>query len=94
MEDRINPAVQPAATLYSKSSCSSCVAAKAMLDRLGVDYRLVDVSGDLDGMRRVAQLTGQVTLPQFVLGDELIGGYDDLRLALQNPRIREQLLPA
>ena len=85
MEDAIK------ATIYSKDHCSSCVRVKLLLDQLGVTNKVIDLTGDLEGMQKIAQLTGRYTLPQVFVGDELIGGFEDLQLALRNQRIREAL---
>lgn len=85
---------EPPAILYSKDNCSSCIRAKHLLDSLGARYRIVDLTGDIDGMRHVAQMTGRMTLPQVVIGDELIGGFEDLSLAIRNPRILAALTGA
>jgi glutaredoxin 3 len=79
------------ATLYTKDHCSSCVKAKILLQQTGAPFEEVDLTGDIDGMRDVIQRTGKLTLPQIFVGDELIGGFDDLQNALRNPRIREAL---
>lgn len=77
--------------IYSKDHCSSCVRAKRLLDATGVGYIEIDLTGDLDGMREVAQLTGRTTLPQVIIAGEHIGGFEELQLALQSTRIRELL---
>jgi glutaredoxin 3 len=77
--------------IYSKDHCSSCVRVKLLLDQLGVTNEVVDLTGDLEGMQQVARLTGQYTLPQVFVGNELIGGYEDVQLALRNQRLREAL---
>jgi glutaredoxin 3 len=79
------------ATLYSKDSCSFCIRAKMLLENYGVDFEYVDLTGDLDGQVELAKRTGRMTMPQVFVGEELIGGYEDLVLAMQNPRIREAL---
>lgn len=80
-----------AATIYSKDSCSFCVRAKMLLEQHGVDFEYVDLTGDVDAQVKLAQRTGRLTMPQVFVGDELIGGFEDLVLALRNPRIREAL---
>ncbi len=80
-----------AATIYSKDSCSFCVRAKVLLEQHGVDFEYVDLTGDLDAQLELARRTGRLTMPQVFVGDELIGGFEDLVLALRNPRIREAL---
>ncbi len=79
------------ATLYSKDSCSFCIRAKMLLEQNGVDFEYVDLTGNLDGQVELAKKTGRMTMPQVFVGDELIGGFEDLVLALRNPRIREAL---
>lgn len=81
----------PRATLYSKSHCGYCVRAKSLLERNGVDYELIDLTGDADAQVELARRTGKMTMPQIYAGDELIGGYDELVVALREPRIREAL---
>lgn len=79
------------ATLYSKDSCSFCMRAKMLLEQNGVVYDYVDLTGNIDGQVDLAQRTGRMTMPLVFVGDELIGGFEDLVLALRNPRIREAL---
>jgi glutaredoxin 3 len=79
------------ATLYSKDSCSFCIRAKMLLEQNGVDFAYVDLTGDIDGQVELAKRSGRMTMPQVFVGDELIGGFEDLVLALRNPRIREAL---
>jgi glutaredoxin 3 len=79
------------ATLYSKESCSFCIRAKVLLEQSGVDFEYVDLTGDIDGQVELAKKTGRMTMPLVFVGDELIGGFEDLVLALRNPRIREAL---
>lgn len=79
------------ATLYSKDSCSFCIRAKILLEQAGVDFKYVDMTGDIDAQIELSQRTGRLTMPQVMVGDELIGGFEDLVLALRNPRIREAL---
>lgn len=79
------------ATLYSKDNCSFCIRAKHLLESQGVDYEYVDLTGDIDSQVELAKRTGRLTMPQIFVGTELVGGFEDLVLALRNPRIREAL---
>ena len=79
------------AKLYSKASCSFCMRAKLLLEQNGVDFDYIDLTGDVDAQVELAQRTGRMTMPQIFVGDELIGGFEDLVLAMRNPRIREAL---
>ena len=64
-------------TLYTTPYCPYCRAALALLDEKGVTYTNVDVS---DRARRAeaAARSGMRTVPMIFIGDECIGGYDDL----------------
>ncbi|MGH2907341.1 MAG: glutaredoxin family protein [Solirubrobacterales bacterium] len=88
MQDSSKTAV---ARIYSKDHCGSCVRARYLLQQIGARVEEIDLTGDIDGMRRIIQLTGKLTLPQIFVGDELIGGYEELENSLRNPRIREAL---
>lgn len=79
------------AILYSKDNCSFCLRAKALLEQQGIDYELIDLTGDIDAQRELAERTGRMTMPQIFAGEELIGGFEDLVLALRDPRKREAL---
>ncbi len=80
-----------AATLYTKVPCGYCMRAKALLDQHGVAYEQIDLTHDIEAQQELAQRTGHMTMPQIFVGDEFIGGFDELVLAIRNPRIREEL---
>jgi glutaredoxin 3 len=90
MDDQ-NTGTAALATLYSKDHCGFCVRAKLLLEQQGVDFDYVDLTGDVDAQVALAKRTGRMTMPQIFVGDELVGGFEDLVLALRNPRIREAL---
>ncbi|MCK6569764.1 glutaredoxin 3 [Myxococcota bacterium] len=66
-------------TLYTTPICPYCVAAKRFLDKKGVPYTEVDVSGDDARRQWLVEVTGQRTVPQIFVGETSIGGYTDLR---------------
>lgn len=56
-------------TVYTKSGCVQCSATTALMDRLGIDYELVDISNN---PRIVAFLQGEghKSLPVVFVGYE------------------------
>lgn len=64
--------------IYTTTICPYCVRAKMLLQRKGVPYEEVDVSGDHDARRALTARTRQRTVPQIFINDEHIGGCDDL----------------
>ena len=66
-------------TVYSKDYCPYCAAAKALLERKGVEFEVIDVSSDQAQLNRMLERSnGRRTVPQ-IFNDELhVGGFDDL----------------
>ena len=73
--------------LFSKQGCRHCVSAQSLLDRLGLEYEYVDLSGDVDAQVTLARRTGQMTLPQIEIGGQHLGGYNDLETAVREDRL-------
>jgi glutaredoxin 3 len=65
--------------VYTTPWCGYCDAAKALLDRKGVDYEEVNVAEDEGFRLRLVELTGRWTVPQVVIDEEPVGGYAELR---------------
>ena len=70
--------------LYTTTLCPFCIRAKRLLDAKYVSYIEIDVSEDL-GMRQqmVERANGAQTVPQIFIGDQHVGGSDEL-VALEN----------
>ena len=65
--------------VYSKPACVYCEKAKALLTRLGLEYTEKVVSKDLSLEELFKELGKQVrTIPQIVIDEKLIGGYNEL----------------
>lgn len=65
--------------IYTTPYCPYCGWAKELLDRKGVPFKEIDVSGDRAlraAMTDRAQ--GRTTVPQIFIGDTHVGGCDDL----------------
>jgi glutaredoxin 3 len=65
-------------TVYTTDPCGFCRQAKAMLESRGVDYEEVSLTKDPDGRARLVQRTGQMTFPQIIAGERVIGGFREL----------------
>ena len=68
-------------TLYTTDRCSKCVGAKTLLSRRGIPYQEVNLARDPDGRAELVKLTGMYTFPQVMIGEQTIGGFDELRAA-------------
>jgi glutaredoxin 3 len=56
--------------------------AARLLASAGIEFDEIDVSGDLQQRRWLAQVSGQGTVPQIFVGERSIGGYSELRALL------------
>lgn len=64
--------------IYTKAVCPYCNWAKQLLDHKKVSYQEVRV--DIDDAKRaeMEKISGRRTVPQIVINDQPIGGFDDL----------------
>jgi len=78
-------------TVYTTDRCSRCVSAKALLTRRGIGYQEVNLAKDPDGRAELARVTGMVTFPQIMIGEDTIGGFAELLAADREGRLGELL---
>lgn len=65
--------------IYTTPICPYCHAAKRLLQNKGVAYAEIDVSRDLRLREAMIQRAkGRRTVPQIFIGDQHVGGCDDL----------------
>ena len=82
----------PAIVLYSKSWCSYCDRAKALLLAKGQEWTEIDVEADPAKADEMVERTGgRRTVPQIFIGDRYVGGFDELQ-ALENTGELDRLL--
>ena len=65
-------------TVYGSEYCTYCTAARMLLKKKGLDFEDVLVSQDEFARDRMEQLTGRHTVPQVVINDVVVGGFDEL----------------
>ena len=75
--------------VYSADPCARCGRAKILLERNGIDFSEVNLSKDPDGRAELAKRTGLMTFPQIVIGENTLGGLDDLERAEADDRLHE-----
>lgn len=61
-------------TVYSKPACVQCTATYRALDRLGVDYDIIDISQDAEALDRVRSL-GYMQAPVVIAGEQHWAGF-------------------
>lgn len=78
-------------TIYTGSFCGYCSAATRLLASKGVAYDEKKTSSDPALRTEMEQRSGGHTVPQIFIGDQHVGGYDDLA-ALEQAGELEALL--
>jgi len=65
--------------IYTSDACGFCSRAKALLESKGIDYSETHLGlSDMDARRMLAELTGRFTVPQILIDEQPIGGWDEL----------------
>ena len=73
------------AVVWSKKDCGYCVMAKNLLRNKGVEYEERNISqGPWTREQLLAAVPHARTLPQVILNDNLIGGYEQLKKYFTN----------
>jgi glutaredoxin 3 len=66
-------------TIYTRSWCSYCAAAKELLRRKGADFTEIDIEEQPETRAEMIQRAGgRTTVPQIFIGERHVGGCDDL----------------
>lgn len=65
-------------TLYGNATCPYCGAARMLLTRKGIRFEDINVAGNPDLLDEMRQKSGGRTVPQILVGDTVIGGFDEL----------------
>ena len=68
----------PSVIVYSTSWCQPCKFAKRLLDSKGLEYSEIDIEEKGWSREDLFEITGGRTVPQIVIDEKPIGGYDDL----------------
>ena len=66
-------------TVYTKPTCPYCDRAKKLLTQLEVAYQEIDVLENPEVRDEMAEQYNWATVPMIVVGDEFIGGFDDMQ---------------
>ena len=64
--------------IYITPTCPYCHAAKQLLNSKGQDYTEIRVDTDPQLRQEMMQKSGRTSVPQIFIGDQHIGGFDDL----------------
>ena len=64
--------------IYTTNWCSFCVMAKRYFDEQEMSYQEINIEEEGMSREELQKVTGGMSVPQIVIDDEVIGGYDNL----------------
>jgi len=76
--------------VYSKDWCPYCKKAKAFLKSKGLNFKEIDIN-EGDNYELMQERTGNKTVPQIIINDQSLGGYDEI-IALEKTGDFNQLI--
>ena len=76
-------------TVYTTEPCSYCTRVKQLLTSRGYTYSEINLARDPEGRSALVSLTGMMSFPQVIVGDDLVGGFDQTLAADQSGRLKE-----
>jgi glutaredoxin 3 len=76
-------------TVYSTEPCSFCVRAKDLLTLRKLAFEEINLAKDPAGRLELVEKTGMLSFPQIVIGDEVVGGFQELVQADRSGRLAE-----
>jgi glutaredoxin 3 len=81
-------------TIYTKPYCPYCIRAVDLLEKKGVPFTEIEAAFDPEKRAEMVQRAGgRATFPQIFIGDQHVGGCDDL-MALDREGKLDPLLKA
>jgi glutaredoxin 3 len=83
-----------AVTVYTTDPCSFCSRAKQLLDARGIAYDEINLARDPAGRAELLERTGMMSFPQIIIGEQLVGGFQETLAADQSGELAELLKAA
>lgn len=64
--------------IYTKVTCFYCMRAKALLEEKQVSFNEIKIDNNTELRNAMIKRSGGVTVPQIFIGDQYVGGCDEL----------------
>ena len=77
--------------IYSTSWCPSCVSAKRLLDSKEIKYEEINIEEVDISREELIKIAGAATVPQIMINETPIGGFDNLLELEQNGKLNKML---
>ena len=77
--------------IYSTSWCPPCASAKKMLNDLNQPFEEIDIEKEGINREKLKEITGGSTVPQIIINNQSIGGFDSLVALNQSGELQKIL---
>ena len=77
--------------IYSTSWCPSCVSAKRLLEDNNIEFEEINIEKLGMSREQLCDITGGMSVPQIVINDKSIGGFENLLTLVQSGGLKELL---
>ena len=74
--------------IYSTNWWGSCIAAKKLLDDKGLSYEEINIEEIGISREDLIKLTGGYTVPQIIINNKAIGGFNQLLILNQEGKLK------
>ncbi|PIQ85580.1 MAG: glutaredoxin 3 [Candidatus Omnitrophica bacterium CG11_big_fil_rev_8_21_14_0_20_45_26] len=81
----------PKVTIYTKDYCPYCQAAKRLLEDKQVAFEEINASKDPSALTAVIKKTNHQTVPQIFIGDDFVGGFQELQALDESGQLDKKL---
>ncbi|HTL47354.1 MAG TPA: glutaredoxin 3 [Verrucomicrobiae bacterium] len=78
-------------TVYTTQFCPYCSRAKSVLKQKSIAFKEVDLTNDPEQREKISSQTGWTTVPMIFIGEEFIGGCDDLVALDRQGKLEEKV---
>jgi glutaredoxin 3 len=83
-----------AVTVYTTDPCSFCARVKQLLGARGIAFDEINLAKDPDGRAELLERTGMMSFPQVLVGEVLVGGFQETLRADRSGALQELLAQA
>jgi glutaredoxin 3 len=77
--------------VYSTNYCPYCTRAKQLLKSKNIPFQEIDLTNDAGLRDKISAQTGHQTVPMIFIGEQFIGGFDDLNALSQKGELEALL---
>ena len=75
--------------MYTANWCPYCVFAKKIFKEHNIIFKEINIEKENISRIEIQKITGQYTIPQIIINNKCIGGYQELLRLHQNNELKE-----